>query len=81
MSDRRERVRAIFSEALSRRGQEREAYLATACGGDDELRAEGIEGGEARRLSAGDVVVVPRGTPHWFREVETPMTYYVVKVR
>jgi len=27
------------------------------------------------------VIIVPRGTPHWFREVQGPLTYYVVKVR
>lgn len=48
---------------------------------DDEIRAPAIDGGEARKLAAGDVVVVPKGTPHWFREVQAPMTYYVVKVR
>jgi hypothetical protein len=24
---------------------------------------------------------VPNGTPHWFREVQPPFLYYVVKVR
>lgn len=45
-----------------------------------ELRGEAIEGGTARRLAPGDVVVVPRGTPHWFQQVDAPFTYYVVKV-
>jgi hypothetical protein len=27
------------------------------------------------------VITVPNGIPHWFREVEGPLTYYVVKVR
>ena len=27
------------------------------------------------------VVVVPNGVPHWFKEVNAPFTYYVVKVR
>lgn len=48
---------------------------------DHEIRAAGIEGGQSRKISAGDVVVVPAGVPHWFREVHSPMTYYVVKVR
>jgi glc operon protein GlcG len=46
-----------------------------------EIRGSSIRGGDVRRLSPGDVLVVPRGTPHWFREVEGPLTYYVVKVR
>jgi glc operon protein GlcG len=46
---------------------------------EGELRGEGIEGGEVRHIGAGDVMVIPRGVPHWFRKVETPFTYYVVK--
>jgi len=47
----------------------------------DEVRGSAIKEGEARRLAAGDVVVVPNGTPHWFQEVQPPLLYYVVKVR
>jgi quercetin dioxygenase-like cupin family protein len=47
----------------------------------DEIRGAAVEGGETRTISAGDVVVVPAGTPHWFKAVPAPMTYYVVKVR
>lgn len=45
-----------------------------------EIRGPSIENGQTRRLSKGDVVVVPNGTPHWFKEVEAPFNYYVVKV-
>jgi glc operon protein GlcG len=45
----------------------------------DEVRGSAIEGGETRRLVKGDVLVVPKGTPHWFKEVQAPFTYYVVK--
>jgi len=47
----------------------------------DEIRGTGISGGDTRHISAGDVIIVPNGTPHWFREVPGPLTYYVVKVR
>jgi glc operon protein GlcG len=47
----------------------------------DEVRGSSIAGGETRSLAKGDVVVVPNGTPHWFREVQPPFLYYVVKVR
>jgi glc operon protein GlcG len=47
----------------------------------DEIRGRDIAGGETRRIGEGDVLVVPAGTPHWFREVSGPVTYYVVKVR
>jgi len=46
-----------------------------------EIRGSRIEGGELHRLSQGDVMVIPRGTPHWFRRVRDPFTYYVVKSR
>jgi glc operon protein GlcG len=46
----------------------------------DEIRGAAIRGGETMRLTAGDVVVVPNGVPHWFREVPGVLLYYVVKV-
>lgn len=49
--------------------------------GPEELRGSGIDGGETRRLVAGDVVVIPNGVPHWFKDVKGPFLYYVVKVR
>jgi quercetin dioxygenase-like cupin family protein len=39
-----------------------------------------IQGGETHHLTKGDVIVVPAGTPHWFKEVPSPISYYVVKV-
>jgi glc operon protein GlcG len=47
----------------------------------NELRGSGIRGGETRRIAKGDVLIVPKGTPHWFQEVSGPFNYYVVKVR
>jgi hypothetical protein len=47
----------------------------------DEVRGASIQGGAERRLAEGDVLVVPKGVPHWFREVDAPFLYYVVKVR
>lgn len=47
----------------------------------NEIRGESISGGARRRLGRGDVITVPNGTPHWFQEVQGPLTYYVVKVR
>jgi uncharacterized protein GlcG (DUF336 family) len=44
-----------------------------------EIRGARIEGGDARRLAAGDVIHVPPGTPHWFQKVSPPFTYYVIK--
>jgi len=45
-----------------------------------EIRGDGISGGDARPLVKGDVVIVPRGVPHLFKEVKAPILYYVVKV-
>jgi glc operon protein GlcG len=47
----------------------------------EEIRGTHVQGGETREIKAGDVIVVPNGTPHWFKAVPAPMTYYVVKVR
>ena len=47
----------------------------------DEIRGTDVHGGESRRLVKGDVVIVPNGTPHWFKDVKGPVLYYVVKVR
>jgi mannose-6-phosphate isomerase-like protein (cupin superfamily) len=46
-----------------------------------EIRGANIRGGQVRRLQKGDVIAVPKGTPHWFKEVSAPFLYYVVKVR
>ncbi len=47
----------------------------------NEIRGTAINGGETRRIIKGDVLIVPNGTPHWFKEVNGPINYYVVKVR
>jgi glc operon protein GlcG len=49
--------------------------------GPEELRGSAIEGGDTRVLTAGDLVVIPNGVPHWFKTVKAPFLYYVVKVR
>ena len=45
-----------------------------------EIRGASIQGGETRKLAKGDVIIVPNGTPHWFKDVTSPFNYYVVKV-
>lgn len=39
-----------------------------------------IKGGTTYHLSQGDVMVIPAGMPHWFKEVPKSVSYYVVKV-
>jgi glc operon protein GlcG len=38
-----------------------------------------ITGGESRSLHKGDIIVVPAGTPHWFKQVPKSVNYLVVK--
>ena len=40
----------------------------------------GIEGGEVHHLTKGDVVVIPAGVPHWFKAVQHPVSYLLIKV-
>ena len=47
----------------------------------DEIRGREINGGESRKLVPGDVMIIPNGVPHWFKDVQAPFLYYVVKVR
>lgn len=44
-----------------------------------QVRGAAIEGGEVHRVAKGDVLVIPAGVPHWFRDVQGPLTYFVVK--
>ena len=36
----------------------------------DNASGTGIEGGASRRIAAGDFVLVPQGTPHWFTQID-----------
>jgi len=47
----------------------------------NEIRGSRIDGGETRQLTKGDVIIVPNGTPHWFKEVGGAFLYYTIKVR
>lgn len=47
----------------------------------NEMRADGIEGGETFHLSKGDVITIPAKTPHWWKEVSTnTVAYYGVNI-
>jgi len=48
--------------------------------GPGQQRGTDIKGGQAQRLTKGDVMVIPAGVPHWFKEVTGSIDYYVVKV-
>lgn len=47
----------------------------------DEIRGKEITGGDTRKLVPGDAMIIPNNVPHWFKEVQGPFTYFVVKVR
>lgn len=44
------------------------------------LSGKSIEGGVARRISKGDFLVVPEGTPHWFSAVDPTLVLMTVKM-
>jgi quercetin dioxygenase-like cupin family protein len=39
-----------------------------------------IEGGKTFQLTKGDMMVIPAGSPHWFKEVPKSINYFFVKV-
>jgi mannose-6-phosphate isomerase-like protein (cupin superfamily) len=38
-----------------------------------------IEGGRSRRVAKGDVILIPAGTPHWYKDLEGTITYLEVR--
>ncbi len=48
--------------------------------GPGQTRGTDIHGGQVHHLTKGDVIVIPAGIPHWFKEVPSSINYYVVKV-
>jgi glc operon protein GlcG len=44
-----------------------------------EIRGTAIAGGQTHQLKKGDVVILPEGVPHWFKETTNPLLYFVVK--
>jgi glc operon protein GlcG len=44
-----------------------------------QIRGSRIEGGVEHRLTKGDVIVIPHHEPHWFKAVDGPFLYLVVK--
>jgi uncharacterized protein len=46
----------------------------------DQFLGTDIDGGQVHQLKKGDFIVIPAGVPHWFKEVASPINYYMVKV-
>ena len=42
-------------------------------------RAARIEGGVSRRVTKGDVVIIPGHTPHWWTNLEGDISYMIVR--
>jgi len=38
-----------------------------------------IQGGESRHVAKGDVVLVPPGVPHWYKDLDGTITYLEVR--
>jgi mannose-6-phosphate isomerase-like protein (cupin superfamily) len=38
-----------------------------------------IQGGETRQVKKGDVIIIPAGSAHWYKDVQTPVTYLEVR--
>jgi mannose-6-phosphate isomerase-like protein (cupin superfamily) len=46
----------------------------------DQWLGTDITGGETHHVVKDDVLVIPAGIPHWFKEVPKSVSYFVVKV-
>jgi quercetin dioxygenase-like cupin family protein len=46
----------------------------------DQFVGTDIQGGVTHHLTKGDIITIPAGVPHWFKEVKSPIFYYMVKV-
>ena len=44
-----------------------------------DIGSDGIEGGASRRLTKGDIVVIPGGVPHGWASLEGDITYLIVR--
>ena len=45
-----------------------------------QTRGTDLRGGQTVRLKKGDVITIPAGVPHWFKEVSPSISYLTVKV-
>lgn len=45
----------------------------------NQIRGTDIQGGQTHHLTKGDVIVIPAGIPHWFKEVPKSIQYLTIK--
>lgn len=48
---------------------------------DKEERGTAIRNGVRHQLGSGDMIVIPKGQPHWFQSVTGEVSYLVMKVQ
>lgn len=46
---------------------------------DPKDRTAGIKGGVSQKVQAGDFIVLPPGTPHWFSQIDGSVTYVEIR--
>ena len=46
----------------------------------DKFGGQTVQGGQSRRISQGDVFIMPPDTMHWYKDVATPFRYIEVPV-
>jgi mannose-6-phosphate isomerase-like protein (cupin superfamily) len=44
------------------------------------LSGTAIQGGESKKISKGDFIVVPEGTPHWFSSIDGTLVLMTIKM-
>jgi mannose-6-phosphate isomerase-like protein (cupin superfamily) len=49
--------------------------------GPNEIRARSGQGGQSYQLAKGDIIIIPKGTPHWFKAVSGTFDYLTIKVQ
>ncbi|MEO8360155.1 MAG: cupin domain-containing protein [Vicinamibacteria bacterium] len=47
--------------------------------GPHEFRGSSIKGGVTKTVGKGDMIIIPKNDPHWFKEVKAPFIYLVIK--
>ena len=45
-----------------------------------QTRGTDLHGGQTIRLKKGDVITIPAGVPHWFKDVSPSISYLTIKV-
>ena len=55
------------------------AASATTATGETSTATATIRDGQTRTVHAGDIVLVPVNTPHWYSRIDQPLTYLEVR--